>query len=84
MLKKEKLVKTLPYIVAGVIFVSITLVFLSPVLDGKILNQHDTMNFCKNVPTYWGEQPFTSGSVYVGAIVHEVVKRKRNAVMKNG
>lgn len=25
--------------------------------------------FCQNVPTYWGEQPFTSGPVYVGAIL---------------
>ncbi|MBQ7360868.1 MAG: hypothetical protein IJW68_06160 [Bacteroidaceae bacterium] len=26
-------------------------------------------NFVKNLPTYWGPQPFTSGPVYVGAIV---------------
>jgi len=26
-------------------------------------------DFCKNVPTYWGTQPFTSGPVYVGAII---------------
>ena len=26
-------------------------------------------DFCKNVPTYWGTQPFTSGPVYIGAIV---------------
>jgi hypothetical protein len=26
-------------------------------------------DFCKSAPTYWGEQPFTSGPVYVGAIV---------------
>lgn len=25
--------------------------------------------FCENVPMYWGEQPFTSGNVYMGAIV---------------
>ena len=25
--------------------------------------------FCANVPTYWGTQPFTSGPVYVGAII---------------
>lgn len=25
--------------------------------------------FCKNVPTYWGTQPFTSGPVYIGAII---------------
>jgi hypothetical protein len=26
-------------------------------------------DFCKNVPTYWGTQPFTSGPVYIGAII---------------
>jgi Bacterial membrane protein YfhO len=29
----------------------------------------DAKNFLKHVPTYWGDQPFTSGPVYAGAII---------------
>lgn len=29
----------------------------------------DSKAFCESAPTYWGEQPFTVGSVYMGAIV---------------
>ena len=29
----------------------------------------NSADFCKNVPTYWGTQTFTSGPVYVGAII---------------
>ena len=45
MFKKENLKKTFPYIVAVVIFLGIILVYFSPVLDGKILNQHDAMSW---------------------------------------
>ncbi len=29
----------------------------------------DAKNFIKNIPLYWGDQPFTSGPVYFGAII---------------
>lgn len=33
------------------------------------VSSYDAKKFCKQAPCYWGDQPFTSGPVYMGAIV---------------
>jgi len=39
------------------------------VLKENGVSPRDAAGFCKNVPMYWGDQPFTAGNVYVGAII---------------
>lgn len=43
--------------------------YLYETLIEKGVPRTSAKEFCSNVPTYWGEQPFTSGPVYIGAIV---------------
>jgi hypothetical protein len=35
----------------------------------KGVPRNSAKEFCSNAPVYWGEQPFTSGPVYMGAII---------------
>ena len=38
-------------------------------LTAKGVSKSDAKQFCQSAPTYWGEQPFTSGPVYAGAAI---------------
>jgi len=42
---------------------------LSQAMRKKGISKRDAEQFCKSAPTYHGEKMFTSGAVYVGAIV---------------
>ncbi len=35
----------------------------------KGIDKRSAAQFCEQLPLYWGDQPFTSGAVYMGAIV---------------
>lgn len=44
----------------------------SPLYKTMVKNgvpRNSAKDFCSNAPTYWGDQPFTSGPVYLGAII---------------
>lgn len=38
-------------------------------LVSKGVNTKTASDFCESAPLYWGDQPFTAGNVYMGAIV---------------
>lgn len=38
-------------------------------LISKGVDKRSAVRFCQGVPLYWGDQPFTAGNVYMGAIV---------------
>ena len=38
-------------------------------LTSNGVSSRNARDFCANVPLYWGDQPFTAGNVYMGAIV---------------
>ena len=42
---------------------------LSKVMRSKGISKRDAENFCEHAPTYRGDKMFTSGAVYVGAII---------------
>jgi hypothetical protein len=44
-MKNQALKKLLPHLVAVIIFLVVSLVFCKPVLDGNVLNQHDTIGW---------------------------------------
>ncbi|MCQ2182440.1 MAG: hypothetical protein MJY89_03430 [Bacteroidales bacterium] len=35
----------------------------------EYMGTYEAQQFCNSAPTYWGDQPFTSGPVYAGAII---------------
>ena len=44
-MKNQALKKLLPHLVAIIVFLVISLIFCKPVLDGNVLNQHDTIGW---------------------------------------
>jgi hypothetical protein len=82
---KELLKKLLPYGVAVVVFILFTLIYCSPVLDGKIVKAGDTLSWkgmAKEARDYIdkdGKNTFWSGSMFSGMPTYQITSGKVNS-----
>lgn len=86
-MNKETLNKAISYLVAILVFLAITLVYFSPVLEGKKLKQHDIAMFkgmSKEISDFrdkTGEEPLWTNSMFGGMPAWQIsVKYKANLV----
>ena len=74
---KEVFKKLLPYIVAVAVFIVLTLVYMSPVLDGKVINAGDTKSWegmyqeCKEYNDA-GNYSWWTGSMFSGMPTYQI------------
>lgn len=68
--KSETLTLLVPYFMGGASSFDLGKdSILEQELESMGVSAVQARNFCQGAPTYWGEKPFTSGPVYVGAII---------------
>lgn len=80
MIKKEQSIfKTLfPHIVAVIVFLAITMIYFSPVMDGKVLSQHDVTQFqgaSEELKEYYekdGQSSAWTGSMFSGMPAYQI------------
>lgn len=77
-MKNELLKKVLPYAVAVVAFIAISIFYFSPVLDGKTLNQSDIVQYkgsSKEIADYrdkTGQEPLWTNSMFGGMPAYQI------------
>ena len=85
---KETINKLLPYLVAIVIFVAITIVYFSPLLEGKKLDQHDIKMFkgmSKEIVDFreqTGEEALWTNSMFGGMPAWQISVRYNGNLMR--
>ena len=87
-MKNNWLKKALPHVLAIVVFLIVTVLFCKPVLDGKVLNQHDTgiigwrgsAQNALDVKEKTGKLPLWSTSVFSGMPNYQIMMEGKSAV----
>ncbi len=80
--------KALPHVAAILVFLVVTVLFCKPVLDGKVLNQHDTgivgwrgsAQNAFDVKEKTGKMPLWSTSVFSGMPNYQIVMEGKSAL----
>lgn len=77
--KEQSLLKTLlPHVVAIIVFLAITMIYFSPVMDGKVLSQHDVTQFegaSQELKEYYdkeGQSSAWTGSMFSGMPAYQI------------
>lgn len=81
--------KALPHVLAVIVFLIVTILFCKPVLDGKVLNQHDTgiigwrgsAQNAFDVKEKTGKAPLWSTSVFSGMPNYQIMLEGKHAPM---
>ena len=77
-MKKEMFKKILPYIVAVVVFIALSLIYASPVLDGKVVHSSDGVGWqgqyqeCKEYHEETGIYSAWTGSMFGGMPTYQI------------
>ncbi len=80
-MKKFQIKTVLPYVAAIVIFIGLALAFLSPLMEGKVLRQDDTIRFkgmSKEISDFrekTGEEPLWTNSMFGGMPAYQISTR---------
>ncbi len=87
-MSKKSYIKFIPYLVAIVVFLGITFVYFSPLLEGKKLQQHDIAMFkgmskeIKDFREKTGEEPLWTNSMFGGMPAWQISVQYHNDLIK--
>ncbi len=86
---KSNMVGALPYVVALVVFLTITLFCFAPQFEGKVLSQHDIMQYegmTQDILQHrevYGEDPQWAGNMFSGMPAYLINMKYEGAVVKH-
>lgn len=89
MLQKSDFQRLLPYSLALIVFIALSVIYMHPVLDGKRLFQHDVKQFAgmsKEIADFreeTGEEALWAGNMFSGMPAYMISVRQKNNIARD-